>query len=408
MIERMNRDGPSETRGDWVARVQEFVGAWSHQVAPLATSEQLPMRPERLCTELTRPLPEDAVLVSDTGHAGIWTGTIVDLASPNQSYIRCAGSLGWGLPAAKGANCAVPDRPVICFIGDAGMWYHLAELETAARNGIDTVTLVNDNASLNQEQALNERNYGGRTPGSDQLWMLTDGDFAGMAEMMGCLEVRVEKPADLDDARPFTETGVDGPNAFIDTVSGAHPEPRRVDPEPRPSRTSDRHAGRHHPRPWPDAVIDGPFDNNRRLGTEISHRRKAAFEKRDRFGCGSQSPVFDRTAGPWHLVAGASPPEMNVCINETWHYGAGSQIDGSIEIAGRDLAFWPSGGNPVAVDNNYRIIDGVGASSVKKTARPDRSARRAVGVSRINLRCTHNYPSLARGRSSNIARRSNT
>ena len=190
----------SRTRGRWVARVRELVGTWREGVSAQAASEKLPMRPERLCAELTRLLPQDAVLVSDTGHAGIWTGTMVDFTSPEQSYIRCAGSLGWGLPAAIGAKCAAPDRPVICFTGDGGMWYHLTELDTAARNGIHTVTVVNNNASLNQEQALNERNYGGRTPGSDQLWMLTDAGFAGMAETMGCLGITVEKPADLEGA----------------------------------------------------------------------------------------------------------------------------------------------------------------------------------------------------------------
>jgi acetolactate synthase-1/2/3 large subunit len=54
-----------------------------------------------------------------------------------------------------GAKCAAPDRPVICFIGDAGMWYHLSELDTALVRGINTVTVVNNNVALNQEQALN-------------------------------------------------------------------------------------------------------------------------------------------------------------------------------------------------------------------------------------------------------------
>ena len=74
-------------------------------------SEALPMRPERLCKELSEHLPADAILVSDTGHSGIWTGTMLDLRHPGQSYIRCSGSLGWGLPAAMGAKCAAPDRP---------------------------------------------------------------------------------------------------------------------------------------------------------------------------------------------------------------------------------------------------------------------------------------------------------
>ena len=71
-----------------VERVQELVGTWRAQVEPLVTSDQVPMRPERLCGELTRLLPSDGILVSDTGHAGIWTGTMIDLTSPGQSFIR--------------------------------------------------------------------------------------------------------------------------------------------------------------------------------------------------------------------------------------------------------------------------------------------------------------------------------
>ncbi len=191
---------PPESRNTWVERVQSLVATWKAQVDPLVTSDQVPMRPERLCGELTRLLPSDAILVSDTGHAGIWTGTMIDLTSPGQSFIRCAGSLGWGLPAAIGAKCAAPDRPVVCFTGDGGMWYHLTELDTAARYGINSVTVVNNNASLNQEQALNERIYGGATPGSDRLWKLTDADFAAVAETMGCLGLTVRDPAEMDRA----------------------------------------------------------------------------------------------------------------------------------------------------------------------------------------------------------------
>ncbi len=191
---------PTPARDEWITHVQQLVRDWRASVAPLANSDELPMRPERLCKELTDLLPSDAVLVSDTGHSGIWTGTMVDLTSPDQSYIRCAGSLGWGLPAAIGAKCAVPDRPVICFTGDGGIWYHLTELDTALRYGINTVTLVNNNASLNQEQKLNETVYGGRRPGSDELWMLTNADFAKIAESMDCFGIQVNKPGELGSA----------------------------------------------------------------------------------------------------------------------------------------------------------------------------------------------------------------
>jgi len=190
----------SEARVLWLHRTQELVQEWHQSVAALSASNEIPLRPERLCADLTRLLPNDAVLVSDTGHSGVWTGTMIDLRSPEHSYIRCAGSLGWGLPAAIGAKCAAPERPVLCFTGDGGMWYHLTELDTAVRNGLHTITLVNNNASLNQEQALNERIYGARTANSDRMWMLTDADFSAIASTMGCLGICVRRPDELEDA----------------------------------------------------------------------------------------------------------------------------------------------------------------------------------------------------------------
>lgn len=163
-------------------------------------SERLPMLPERLCRELTDYLPSDAILVSDTGHSGIWTGTMIDFKHPDQSFIRCSGSLGWGLPAAMGAKCAQPDRPVICFTGDGGIWYHMTELDTAMKSGINAVIVVNNNHSLNQEQGGVESVYGGRTSGSDELWLFPDADFAKMAESMGCLGITVNKPSELSGA----------------------------------------------------------------------------------------------------------------------------------------------------------------------------------------------------------------
>ena len=191
---------PAEARPGWIENVQELVATWKQQMSGHVNSDTLPMRPERLCRELSDNLPADAILVSDTGHSGIWTGTMLDLQHPQQSYIRCSGSLGWGLPAAMGAKCAAPERPVLCFTGDGGIWYHLAELETAVRCGINTVTVVNNNHSLNQERDGVEAIYGGTSRGSDELWLFEDTDFARIAESMGCLGLTVHKPSQIGGA----------------------------------------------------------------------------------------------------------------------------------------------------------------------------------------------------------------
>jgi acetolactate synthase-1/2/3 large subunit len=208
---------PSAPRNEWLARVQELVHAWREEVAPLAHADTSPIRPERLCTELTAWLPNNSVLVTDTGHSGIWTGTMVDAKDPNQMFLRCAGSLGWAFPAAIGVKCAVPDRPVVCFTGDGGFWYHLGELETAVRYGINTVTVVNNNHSLNQEKRGNERYYGGEPGNVEELWVFPDTDFAKLTQDMGGFGTRVHHPGEIQDA--LDKAVASGKPAVVDVVS---------------------------------------------------------------------------------------------------------------------------------------------------------------------------------------------
>ena len=191
---------PQGSRAEWVERAQQLVREWREEVAPLVNSDAVPIRPERLCKEITDHLPSDALLLSDTGHAGIWTGTMIDLKQPGQGYLRCAGSLGWGFPATLGAKCAVPDRPVIGFTGDGGFWYHMPELETALRYGINAVIVVNNNHSLNQEKRSNERTYAGEPGNSDELWHFLDIDFSKIAQSIGCFGIRVEQPGQIESA----------------------------------------------------------------------------------------------------------------------------------------------------------------------------------------------------------------
>jgi acetolactate synthase-1/2/3 large subunit len=109
-----------DRKDHWMSRAQTIVEEWKGERRPLMVSDTTPIRVERLCWELTKILPSDAVLVADTGFSGIWTGTSVSLTKPGQTYLRSAGSLGWGFPASLGVKCAVPDRPVISFVGDGG------------------------------------------------------------------------------------------------------------------------------------------------------------------------------------------------------------------------------------------------------------------------------------------------
>jgi len=183
-------------RKAWVEEAGATCKEWYAKYDAVLTSDAVPIRPERICHELSRHVPDNGIVVVDTGHAGMWMGGMYDLTNPKQQYMRSAGHLGWAFPAGLGAKCACPDRPVVVFTGDAGFWYHIGEIETAARWNINTVVVVNNNSGGNQSKRGFDRVYGGeQTQKARELWTFSKTNFARIAEDMGALGIRVEQPS---------------------------------------------------------------------------------------------------------------------------------------------------------------------------------------------------------------------
>jgi acetolactate synthase-1/2/3 large subunit len=166
-------------------------------MAALVEKNTAPIAVERLCAEVTRALPGDGVLVADTGYSGIWTGTMIDLNGAGQTYLRAAGSLGWAFPASLGATCAAGPRRVVCFTGDGGFYYHLAELETARRCGIPVTVVVNNNSGFGQNLTGVRRISGNRPGRGEELIRFGPTDFTAVAKSFGVHGIRVEQPADI-------------------------------------------------------------------------------------------------------------------------------------------------------------------------------------------------------------------
>jgi acetolactate synthase I/II/III large subunit len=205
-------------RQAWVTAAQKLCGEWRSKYKPTLESDAVPIRPERLCHELTQHVPDDAIVVVDTGHAGMWMGGMYDLKSPRQSYMRSAGHLGWAFPAGLGAKCGAPERPVVTFTGDAGFWYHIAEIETAARWNIAAVTVVNNNGGGNQSKRGFDRVYGGQqTEKAREMWTFRKVNFARIAEDMGALGIRVEHASAFPAA--LAQALAAGRPAVIDVVT---------------------------------------------------------------------------------------------------------------------------------------------------------------------------------------------
>ena len=66
-------------RKSWIGEAQKICGEWRDKYQSALQSDAVPMRPERLCHELSRHVPDDAIVVVDTGHAGMWMGGMFDL-----------------------------------------------------------------------------------------------------------------------------------------------------------------------------------------------------------------------------------------------------------------------------------------------------------------------------------------
>ena len=207
-------------------RAAANVAAWRYDRAVSLASDDLPIRPDRLCAELTAALPEDGVIVADTGYSGIWTSTLVELNGAGQTYLRAAGSLGWAFPAALGAKCAAPHRKVVCFSGDGALYYHLAELETARRRGIAVALVVNNNSGFGQGWPNLLRMQGNKPGDPAELLRFGPTNFAKVAESFGVRGIRVEAP---DQIAPALRAAIEADETIVvDVVTNIEtraPEP---------------------------------------------------------------------------------------------------------------------------------------------------------------------------------------
>jgi acetolactate synthase I/II/III large subunit len=223
LVEAVGRPARDTGFAEEAARI---VADWRASMTPLVEKNTGPISVERLCAEVTRSLPEDGILVADTGYSGIWTGTMIELNGAGQSYLRAAGSLGWSFPASLGAQCAAGARKVVCFTGDGGFYYHLAELETARRYRIPATIIINNNSGFGQNLTGVRRICGNRPGRGEELIRFGPSDFTEVARSFGVRGIRVEQPGEL---APALAEALGAPEpVVVDVVTDL--EPRAPEP----------------------------------------------------------------------------------------------------------------------------------------------------------------------------------
>ena len=184
--------GKRREPSEWVRKAQKDLQQWRESENAHLHGNMRPIRPEQLAVRLAEACPRDTLFVADTGYVGTWAGVFMELPA-GRNLLHCEGSLGWAFPAAMGAKAAVPERTVVAFTGDGGFFYHLAELETAVRNGINVIVVVLNNQAMAFQTHLLRSLW----PDSRNLDKLSEfglTNFAGVAREMGAWGIRVTDP----------------------------------------------------------------------------------------------------------------------------------------------------------------------------------------------------------------------
>ena len=151
----MGAMGAAAERRAWWAHIHEQLVA--HPIVGPPAHEG-----DAALDELSRALEDDAVITTDVGLHQMWAAHRLSLGG-GRRWITSggAGTMGFGLPAALGAQVAASDRQVVCVTGDGSLLMHMQELVTAAVEGLPVKVLLLDNQSLGMVRAQQDRFYGG-------------------------------------------------------------------------------------------------------------------------------------------------------------------------------------------------------------------------------------------------------
>jgi benzoylformate decarboxylase len=153
-----------------------------------------PMSVEYVMHTIARVLPEDVAVFDETASSKAKLHTYIRFDRPDGYHTSAAGGLGFCMPGSVGFKLAVPDRPVVCTIGDGSSMYSVQALWSAARYGADVAFIVINNKGYSILKGFRDAiGAGDRVPGLDVEGI----DFVGVARGLGVDGELVEEDGDL-------------------------------------------------------------------------------------------------------------------------------------------------------------------------------------------------------------------
>lgn len=177
------------SQAGWLDHCRKEAAAWASRLEARIESdgEASQLTPFAILGELRRYAGEVA-LVADTGYMAAWTGVVFPVERYD-GFFRAVGSLGWALPASLGVQLARKEKTV-CIIGDGGVGYHLADIETAVRYRLPVLVLIFNNSSLAFEYHEQKYRWNGNVVHEANDFGTVD--YAAAAQALGADGYRVQ------------------------------------------------------------------------------------------------------------------------------------------------------------------------------------------------------------------------
>ncbi len=144
----------------------------------------------------TKAAPYDPIIATEVGQHQMWAAQYCGFDNPRRWLTSGGlGTMGFGLPAAIGAQCANPGRLVIDIAGDASIQMNIQELATAAQYELPVKIFVVNNQRMGMVRQWQDLHHDGRRAHS---FCKASPDFVALARAYGWTGVRIDSPSALD------------------------------------------------------------------------------------------------------------------------------------------------------------------------------------------------------------------
>ncbi len=184
-----------EQREDWLRQVKLWKEEFpSGSIGCLNT--QVTMKPQDIIREILRlTAPQRTIIATDVGQHQMWTAQHYCFSSP-RTFISSGGlgTMGYGFPAALGAQVAVPDSLVFAISGDGSFQMNIQELATAVNYNIPVKIAIINNGYLGMVRQWQELFFNSRYSSTT---LTGNPDFVKVAEAYGVKGLRAETPPEV-------------------------------------------------------------------------------------------------------------------------------------------------------------------------------------------------------------------